>query len=205
MKNIKKIFIDKIVSDLDNDIISAKYSNDNIETIENGKLYLNFNCSGFINYYLKNIDREDAIKEIETFIRKNLNVEDFDLLPMMTNDYHLFFKTLKRASSKYWEKLESPSQLNIGDIIVYINDTQDDKQRKHMMIVKDIINNAYDEIEISVLDSTQYPHSEDSRNNKNGAGYGKITLYKGDDNYWNTIKYRENKIINRNVIYFRIK
>lgn len=78
------------------------------------------------------------------------------------------------------------------------------------MIVKDIIykNTAY--IKMMVVDSTKYPHKNDSRNvGENGIGYGEILLSKNEQGKWNQIHWKSDESVNlkltRDMAFARLK
>lgn len=88
----------------------------------------------------------------------------------------LFFKTVEPKELNYWQIISSPGELTHGDLIVYISPNA---RENHCMLVDHTINVKDDAVVLQVVDSTQFPHKNDTRTKEQkGIGKGEITISK---------------------------
>lgn len=99
----------------------------------------------------------------------------------------LFFKQ-SHYSSKYWQIIESPIELQNGDLIIF---TSDNIKENHCMLVDSIMDIEQNNVRIKVVDCSQFPHANDTRKNGCiGIGRGDISIFYSKENGWNS--YRHN-------------
>lgn len=150
----------------------SEYSHSNyIDEVE-GKKYFHMDCSGFIYWALFQSGYKRALVELRNFLKQN----DFiKINRFFCKDFAFIYEHKK--DFKYWQFLERPTQDCI--LIVVFPDGNG-----HCMFVDKIIENKENKISLRIMDSTRYPHKNDTRTNQEtGIGFGEIEIT-NDGNDW---------------------
>jgi hypothetical protein len=125
--------------------------------------HFSIDCSGFVAHYLGKLGYLHALAELRSYSRGMgfLKINRF-----YCNDFDDFFESCPR----YWTIVQPIKQNDI--IIVIFPDNNG-----HCMIVDKVIENSGDVTKIRVLDSTRFPHKNDTRKPGNtGIGFGEIEI-----------------------------
>ena len=160
-------FIDKI---LDQKIISEYDHANYIDSID-GENSFHMDCSGFVYWCLFQMGYRRALVELRHFLRVN----DFiKINRFFCQDFNFVYKN--RSDFKYWRFLSVPVSGCIC-VVVFPDGAG------HCMFVDKILNNNGAKLEMRVVDSTRYPHRNDTRGEHDtGIGRGEIQiLYTGKD------------------------
>lgn len=133
----------------------------------------NYDCSGFISHILRKTSVA-AFQQI-SLVKGGRPV---------AAEFYSFFENLKPSSNKFWKKVNSPAELQPGDLIAWLKPAvSSSTSTGHVMIV-DSYAKAYkgketseDEFQVSVIDSALSGHKNDSRKPKEtGLGRGLISI-----------------------------
>lgn len=179
-------FLDNLINDIKENKIKTTYSHDNCIEIINGKTCLKFDCSGFAYYYFQKQHKLKALQEVRNFVARYKNISEKEIKRIYSKEYMLFFKTIEPKELNYWQIISSPGELTHGDLIVYISPNA---RENHCMLVDHTINVKDDAVVLQVVDSTQFPHKNDTRTKgQKGIGKGEITIFKTNGK-WNCIKH----------------
>lgn len=128
-----------------------------------------------------------ALQEIKSFISKTKNISKKDIKRIYCKEYMLFFRHSEVLGPKYWKVINNPKELSNGDLIVF---TSQNIKENHCMLVNKMIDKQDNKIIINVVDSSQFPHRNDTReNSQKGIGQGEISIYYSKENGWNSFKY----------------
>ena len=149
----------------------SEYSHDNRIDIVDGVQKFYMDCSGFIYWCLNQSGYKRALVEARIFLRNNnfikinrLFCKDFAFISQHSDDF------------KYWDFVNAPIQ-NCILVIVFPDGNG------HCMFVDEIIASDNNGWNLRVVDSTQFPHQNDSRNGKTGIGIGEIRIDKSYSEY----------------------
>ena len=150
----------------------SEYSHDNRIDIVDGRRFFQMDCSGFVYWVLDQSGYRRALVEVRAFLRKHnfikinrLFCKDFAFVHEHAGDF------------KYWQFVNNPVKNCI--LVVVFPDGNG-----HCMFVDEIIGDDKNELCLRVIDSTRYPHQNDSRGNgETGIGVGEIILKKAEDKY----------------------
>lgn len=146
----------------------SEYSHLNHIDKTGGKTFFHMDCSGFVYWGLAQMGYTRALVELRAFLREH----DFiKLNRFFCKDFEFIFKY--KDIFKYWKFMNQPAT---GAILV----TVFHDGNGHCMFVDKIINTDEKGFVLRVLDSTNYPHKNDSRTN-NGIGTGEIEIIKNND------------------------
>lgn len=128
-----------------------------------------------------------ALQEIKNHVAVTKNISPKDIKRIYCQEYMLFFK---HSEPQYWQIINDPKELCHGDLIVF---TSDNIKENHCMLVNKVLDIQTEKIVIQVVDSSQFPHLNDTRHNgKKGIGQGEISIFPSKDNNFNSFKYRLN-------------
>lgn len=180
-----------LLSQVSKGVMSTIYSHDNVVDERSMRV----NCYGFITHVI-NVCHPKAYKNLmeymETLHDQGIP-KSFDKqgLPSPENFFHIF-KSLNEGSleSSCWEGIRDLSQLEEGDILVYMKEgyrghESDGKQnhRTHIMLVSEVRTTPSGDIKLKVIDSAHEVHDQltDTRhllNFKNGLGEATLIIQK---------------------------
>lgn len=194
-------FLKDLIKNIQEGKILTEYSHDNKITCVANHVCMNFDCSGFVYYYYTKIGLSEALNEIIRFITDTKKIPRGEIKKIYAAEFHLFAEHIVRNYSKHWTRVQNPEQLAHGDLIIY---TTTGTRQNHCMLVNRVINVQNRSATLQIVDSTQYPHKNDTRSaSQNGLGMGEITLYKSNTQ-WNA--YRHNRYIYKgHITMMRIK
>jgi hypothetical protein len=156
---------------------------------------LRFHCYGFISYLLEKIC-DKAYGAVYTFMCNQAPEIplSIDHIPCPFH-YARFFSSLNYIKNPYWDSIEEHQQLQPGDLIVClphhyelkeINHMPSQRPGVHIMLIEEVLNTDHHTIQMSIIDCTRSPHSqEDSRFLRQTGGIGRapLILYKGAQGY----------------------
>lgn len=159
---------DEIVTKVINGELLSEYNHANVITRKNNRDFLQFDCSGFVAWYIGTNGYLRALAEIKNYLRKT------DLLKInrfYCQDFKHFYKNSE--SFKHWKIHKNIINIAPKDILVIVYDDGNG----HMMIVDKIIYKSDNLLDLRIVDSTRLLHKNDTRSpDKNGIGYGEIRL-----------------------------
>ena len=147
------------------DIVS-EYSHSNyIDEIDNKKFF-HMDCSGFVYWCLAQMGYKRALVELRSFLKQN----DFiKINRFFCKDF--IFISQHQQEFKYWKFMPQPTNNSI--MVVIFSDGNG-----HCMFVDKIIKVDKNNALLRVIDSTQYPHKNDTRT-RTGIGIGEIEINNG--------------------------
>ena len=148
-----------------NDFVSEYNHSNYIDKLDN-KQYFHMDCSGFINWCLVQMGYKRALVELRLFLKRYnfLKINRF-----FCKDFTFLYEHQKEF--KYWDFINKPVS---GCILVVVFPDGNG----HCMFVDKIINNDKTSTILRVIDSTQYPHKNDTRTST-GIGIGEIEINNG--------------------------
>ena len=163
-------FLKTVLSSIESGKITSVYSHSNIIDGINIKQ----DCSGFVGWALGETGKLRALAEIRSILKNNnflktnrFYCQDFDLL------------VSKQSNIQYWKFL-SPPQVEQGDIFIVVFEDNNG----HCGFIDSIKRISNTEFVLRIIDSTKYPHKNDSRNNgTTGIGIGDIKLSKTNSDW----------------------
>ena len=148
-----------------NDFIS-EYNHSNYVDKLGNKNYFHMDCSGFIYWCLMQMGYKRALTELRSFLKQN----DFiKINRFFCKDFAFIHKHKKIF--KYWDFINKPVS---GCILVVVFPDGNG----HCMFVDKIIKNNKNDSILQIIDSTQYPHKNDTRTST-GIGIGEIEINNG--------------------------
>ncbi len=154
------------------DGFKSEYSHDNHIDIIGGTQFLHMDCSGFIHWLLFNMGYKRALAEARNFLRHNnfikinrLYCQDFMFIHEHSDEF------------RYWKFL--PDAVDGCILVVVFPDGNG-----HCMIIDKIMGRDNNKITLRVIDSTRYPHKDDTRMvGETGIGCGEIEIIKNGTEY----------------------
>lgn len=148
-----------------NDFIS-EYNHSNYVDKSGNKNYFHMDCSGFIYWCLMQMGYKRALAELRSFLKQH----DFIKINRFFCKDFAFIHEHKNEF-KYWDFINKPVP---GCILVVVFPDGNG----HCMFVDGIIKNDENNTILRVIDSTQYPHKNDTRTST-GIGVGEVEIDKG--------------------------
>lgn len=143
----------------------SEYNHSNYIDIFDGKCSFHMDCSGFIYWYLLQNGYKRALVELRQFLKDN----DFiKINRFFCKDFAFIHEHEKEF--KYWHFSAQPAP-NCILVIVFPDGNG------HCMFVDTILRNDRDNLTLRIIDSTNYPHKNDTRNS-GGIGIGDIEITK---------------------------
>lgn len=150
----------------------SEYSHDNRIDLIDDRRFFYMDCSGFVYWCLEQSGYKRALVEVRAFLRKHnfikinrLFCKDFAFIHEHADDF------------KYWQFTNQPTENCI--LVVVFPDGNG-----HCMFVDKIMRCDMDSFQMRVIDSTRYPHQNDSRGkNETGVGIGEIAIKKAGEKY----------------------
>ena len=151
--------------DIKNGNILSEYNHGNYIDSVDGRLCLHMDCSGFVFWYLLNSGYKRALAELKFFLKENNFIKitrfyckDFVEIYRHKDDFH------------YWHFLQTP---DIGTLLIVVFPDGNG----HCMFVNKIIEEKHNGYVLNIIDSTRYPHRNDSRaTGQTGIGVGDISI-----------------------------
>lgn len=159
---------DKIINKILTGDIFSEYSHANVVTQKNNRDFLQFDCSGFVAWYIGKNGYLRALAEIKKYLQQSnfLKINRF-----YCQDFKRFYKESKKFN--YWNIHKNIMDIAPNDILVIVYDDNNG----HTMIVDKILNKTDNFIELRIVDSTRLLHKNDTRfPDKSGIGYGEAKL-----------------------------
>ena len=150
----------------------SEYSHSNyIDEIDNKKFF-HMDCSGFVYWCLAQMGYKRALVELRSFLKQN----DFiKINRFFCKDFSFIYEHKKEL--KYWDFLDKPV---CGSIMIVVFPDGNG----HCMFIDEITENNKNCIKLRVIDSTRYPHLNDTRpSDKTGIGIGEIEICKTNDGW----------------------
>ena len=159
---------DEIVTKVMNGELLSEYNHANIITRQNNRDFFQFDCSGFVAWYIGTNGYLRALAEIKNYLR---NTDLLKINRFYCQDFERFYKSSE--SFTHWKIHKNVMEIIPNDILVIVyNDGNG-----HMMIVDKIINKSDNSLDLRIVDSTRLLHKNDTRSpDKSGIGYGEIRL-----------------------------
>ena len=153
------------------DFVSEYNHSNYIDNID-GKKFFHMDCSGFVNWCMAQMGYKRALVELRKFLQQHDFIKinrfycrDFTFIHEHKNEF------------KHWHFTDTPTH---GCILVVVFPDGNG----HCMFVDKIIKNNKDKIQLRIIDSTRYPHKNDTRaNGQTGIGIGDIEITY-DNNGW---------------------
>ena len=151
----------------------SEYSHSNYIDEYDGKKYFHMDCSGFVYWCLAQMGYKRALVELRNFLKEN----DFIKINRFFCKDFAFIHEHKNKLT-YWQFIDKPIS---GSIMVVVFPDGNG----HCMFVDDIIDNDETKSCLRVIDSTQYPHKNDTRTDKEtGVGIGEIEIITKNGNWF---------------------
>ena len=146
--------------------IASDYSHSNyIDEIDNKKFF-HMDCSGFVYWCLAQMGYKRALTELRSFLKQH----DFiKINRFFCKDFAFIHK--HKQTFKYWDFINKSVS---GCILVVVFPNGNG----HCMFVDKIIKDDKNNTILRVIDSTQYPHKNDTRIGT-GIGIGEIGIDNG--------------------------
>ena len=144
---------------------TSEYSHSNYIDKTDGKIFFHMDCSGFVYWCLLQMGYKRALVELRSFLKQN----DFIKINRFFCKDFVFIHKYKNKL-KYWKFIDKPVSGSI--IVVVFSDGNG-----HCMFVDTILRNDRDNLTLRIIDSTNYPHKNDTRN-IGGIGIGDIEITK---------------------------
>lgn len=152
-----------------NDFISEYNHSNYIDKIDDQTCF-HMDCSGFIYWCLLQMGYKRALAEIKFFLKQY----DFIKLNRFFCKDFAFIHTHKKEF-KYWDFTDKPVP---GCILIVVFPDGNG----HCMFVDSIIKTGKTNFWLRVIDSTQYPHKNDTRT-ATGIGIGEIEIIYKNNNW----------------------
>lgn len=150
----------------------SEYSHSNYIDKTDEKIFFHMDCSGFVYWCLLQMGYKRALVELRSFLKQN----DFIKINRFFCKDFVFIHKYKNKL-KYWKFIDKPVSGSI--IVVVFSDGNG-----HCMFVDDIISDNKNKLYLHIIDSTQYPHKNDTRmNNSTGIGVGEVEIIKENSNW----------------------
>ena len=163
--------IDFLQPILGQDFIS-EYSHSNFTDKIDNRNFLHLDCSGFVHWCLAQTGYKRALVELRKFLRRHNFIK---INRFYCRDFAFIYE--HKNEFAYWQFTDAPM---IGDIMVVVFPDGNG----HCMFIDKIIKNNKDRIQLRIIDSTRYPHKNDTRKyNETGIGIGDIEITR-DNNGW---------------------
>lgn len=136
-----------------------------------------FDCSGFVDYVLR-LRAPDALAAIPIGPKGRVRAEDFVS----------YFRALDESSAAPWMRVDRVAGLRAGDVVAWLRAADSEsKSTGHVAIVsspptciaRDEATSAIGGVEewlVRVVDSTEFPHADDSREEAHAKGLGEGTI-----------------------------
>ena len=154
------------------DNCKSEYSHDNYIDIVDGKRCLHMDCSGFIHWLLFNMGYKRALVEARDFLRRNNFIK---INRLYCQDFMFIHEHADKF--KYWRFL--PDVVEKCILVVVFPDGNG-----HCMFVDKIVSHSDNTLSLRVIDSTRYPHKNDTRRvGETGIGRGEIEITKNGMEY----------------------
>ena len=165
---------DEIINKIKCGEIYSQYSHSNKIDRVNGHDFLQFDCSGFVAWYIGINGYLRALAEV----RNQLKDTDFiKVNRFYCQDFERFYQN--SGNLKYWEIHKDIFDIKPGDILVVVYDDANG----HMMIVDSILGRNENTLELRIVDSTRLHHKNDTRSGEQtGIGCGDIKITKSGNN-----------------------
>ncbi|MDE6250676.1 MAG: hypothetical protein K2M34_03515 [Alphaproteobacteria bacterium] len=154
-----------LLSNIKNNNIISEYSHSNYIDMVSGVPCLHMDCSGFVFWYLLNNGYKRALAELKFFLKENNFIK-------ITRFYCKDFAEMHQQQDKfhYWQFMNKPAKESI--LVIVFPDGNG-----HCMIVNEIIQQSATSYELNIIDSTRYPHRNDSRTiDQTGIGIGNVSI-----------------------------
>lgn len=143
----------------------SEYNHSNYIDKSEGKTYFHMDCSGFVYWCLLQMGYRRALVELRSFLKQH----DFIKINRFFCKDFAFIHEHKQEF-KYWKFTDKPIPCCI--LVVVFPDGNG-----YCMFVDNIIKDDGDNIFLRVIDSTRYPHKNDTRINQNTSiGIGDIEI-----------------------------
>ena len=144
------------------DFVSEYNHSNYIDEIDNKKFF-HMDCSGFIYWCLLQIGYKRALAELRSFLRQHNFIK---INRFFCKDFAFIHKHKK--GFKYWDFIKEPID---GCILIVVFPDGNG----HCMFVDKIIKKDKNNTFLRVIDSTRYPHKNDTRTDT-GIGVGEIEM-----------------------------
>ena len=144
-------------------VFVSEYNHSNYIDESDGKKYFHMDCSGFVYWCLAQMGYKRALVELRSFLKQN----DFIKINRFFCKDFAFIHEHKQTF-KYWNFINKPVSRCI--LVVVFPDGNG-----HCMFIDKIIKSDKNNTVLSVIDSTQYPHKNDTRTGT-GIGIGEIEI-----------------------------
>jgi len=149
----------------------SEYNHSNyIDEIE-GKKYFHMDCSGFVYWVLLQLGHKRALVELRKFLKENNFIK---INRFFCKDFIFIYE--HKEEFKYWQFLNKPERDCI--MVVVFSDGNG-----HCMFVDKIIKKDKNSIFLRIMDSTRYPHKNDTRQDT-GIGFGEIEIIKKKNSWF---------------------
>ncbi len=139
-----------------------------------------FDCSGFVEKCLAENGFKRALVEIRSVLKKHSYIKQ-------NRFYCQDFYKLIVQEPRYWKFLAvNNPQLAPGDILIVIFPNSNG----HCMFIDNVLEMTKSKIALRVVDSTQFPHKNDTRcNGQTGIGAGEVLIEYDSNNqaYYNSL------------------
>lgn len=155
---------------LPKDFIS-EYNHSNYIDEEDGKKFFHMDCSGFIYWLLLRSGYKRALVELRKFLKENNFIK---INRFFCKDFTFIYEHKK--DFEYWQFIEQPIKDSI--LVVVFPDGNG-----HCMFVDEIIENKENKIALRIMDSTRYPHKNDTRKDT-GIGLGEIEITQKNNDWF---------------------
>ncbi len=157
------------------DELKTAYSHENKVYTQNDVSFLELDCSGLAELWLRNA-RPQALAEVYDYIRRIRDTDKYQIVRLYSFDFYDFFNSESIITSSQWQKVDIKQELHCGDILAFINPLKKGRWG-HVAIVEQEISRSSTKIVIRVIDSSLKPHFDDWRqSDKMGIGQGTIEL-----------------------------
>ena len=152
----------------------SEYNHSNYTEEFDGTKFFHMDCSGFVHWCLTQMGYKRALVELRHFLKQN----DFiKINRFFCKDFAFINK--HKNELKYWQFIDKPV---VGSIMVVVFPDGNG----HCMFVDKIIKSDNNNTFLRVIDSTQYPHKNDTRTDT-GIGIGEIEIiYEKDNSLYNS-------------------
>ena len=148
----------------------SEYNHSNYIDEVDGKKIFHMDCSGFVYWCLFQSGYKRALVELRQFLKQNNFIKTNRFF---CKDFTFIYEHQKEF--EYWHFIERP----IKDCILVVVFPDGNG---HCMFVDKVIENKGNKISLRIMDSTRYPHKNDTRKGP-GIGFGEIEITH-DNNDW---------------------
>lgn len=157
---------DEIVNKILSGDILSEYNHANIITRKDNRDFMQFDCSGFVAWYIGTNGYLRALAEIRGYLRATdfLKINRF-----YCQDFERIYNHPENL--RYWKIHKNIFDMHPDDILIIVYGDGNG----HMMIVDKIISRSGNDIELRIVDSTRLLHKNDTRS-QSGIGYGDIKI-----------------------------